>query len=178
MKKEKNVKGYTRKSKSGKMVNVKPYSAKYDSAEDIKKMKMTSKKGSGSEFADLKKSNKISEAISGGEQQLKELEDGLKSATSSEQKNRYEKEIKAQKEFISQLKSGKSLKVATSKASKILKGESPKSKKECSSKPKQTSLSFGDEFKKRRSAPKDKQYRIPFEKGDKIHNSRLNKSKK
>ena len=95
---------------------------------------MTSKEGSGSEFADLKKSNKISEAISGGEQQLKELEDGLKLATSSEQKNRYEKEIKAQKEFISQLKSGKSLKVATSKASKVLKGDFGKFKKECSSK--------------------------------------------
>lgn len=49
MKKEKQVKSYSRKTKSGKMVTVKAHTAKYDSAEDIAK-EILKKKGAGSEL--------------------------------------------------------------------------------------------------------------------------------
>lgn len=55
MKKEKVVKQYTRKTKSGKSVIVKQHSAKYDSAEDMAKEAIKNKKGSGEEFTKKKK---------------------------------------------------------------------------------------------------------------------------
>lgn len=49
MKKEKQVKSYTRRTKSGKMVTVRAHSAKYDAADDLVKS-LLKKKGSGKEF--------------------------------------------------------------------------------------------------------------------------------
>ena len=49
MKKEKHVKSYTRKTKSGKVARVKAYSAKYDATDAIKQ-NMTRKKGAGNEL--------------------------------------------------------------------------------------------------------------------------------
>lgn len=56
MQKEKKVRSYTRKTKSGKTVTVKAHTAKYDAAEEIKKM--AKKAGAGSELADKKLSAK------------------------------------------------------------------------------------------------------------------------
>lgn len=49
MKKEKQIKSYTRRTKSGKTVTVRAHSAKYDSADDLVKS-LLKKKGSGKEF--------------------------------------------------------------------------------------------------------------------------------
>lgn len=49
MKKEKQIKSYTRRTKSGKTVTVRAYSAKYDAADDLVKS-LLKKKGSGKEF--------------------------------------------------------------------------------------------------------------------------------
>lgn len=49
MKKEKQIKSYTRRTKSGKMVTVRAHSAKYDAADDLVKS-LLKKKGSGKEF--------------------------------------------------------------------------------------------------------------------------------
>lgn len=49
MKKEKQVKSYTRRTKSGKTVTVRAHSAKYDAADDLVKS-LLKKKGSGKEF--------------------------------------------------------------------------------------------------------------------------------
>lgn len=57
MKKQKNVKGYVRKTKNGKIINVKPYSAEYDSAEE-KRKQLAKKKGAGDELENLKKKPK------------------------------------------------------------------------------------------------------------------------
>lgn len=57
-KKEKQVKSYTRKSKSGKQVQVKSYSAKYNSAEDMVKEALKQKKGAGKELLEAKKIRK------------------------------------------------------------------------------------------------------------------------
>lgn len=57
--KEKQVKSYTRKSKSGKQVQVKSYSAKYDSAEDMVKEALKQKKGAGKELLETKKNQKV-----------------------------------------------------------------------------------------------------------------------
>ena len=53
MKKEKQVRTYQRKTKSGKVVVVRAHKAKYDAAEDLKKS-ITKKKGSGLEMESLK----------------------------------------------------------------------------------------------------------------------------
>ena len=53
MKKEKQVRTYQRKTKSGKVVVVRAHKAKYDAAEDLKKS-ITKKKGSGLEVESLK----------------------------------------------------------------------------------------------------------------------------
>ena len=55
MKKEKAVKSYQRKGKNGKMVTVKSHSCSYESAEEMAKKAMASKKGAGSELASKKK---------------------------------------------------------------------------------------------------------------------------
>lgn len=57
--KEKQVKSYTRKSKSGKQVQVKSYSAKYNSAEDMVKEALKQKKGAGKELLETKKKQKV-----------------------------------------------------------------------------------------------------------------------
>lgn len=49
MKKEKQIKSYTRRTKSGKTVTVRAHSAKYDAADDLVKS-LLKKKGSGKEF--------------------------------------------------------------------------------------------------------------------------------
>lgn len=49
MKKEKQIKSYTRRTKSGKTVTVRAHSAKYDAADDLAKS-LLKKKGSGKEF--------------------------------------------------------------------------------------------------------------------------------
>lgn len=54
MKKEKNVKSYTRKSKTGKTVSVKSYSASYEGAEEKAKKKSRKSKGAGCELASKK----------------------------------------------------------------------------------------------------------------------------
>ena len=56
MQKEKKVRSYTRRTKSGKTVTVKAHTAKYDAAEEMKKM--AKKAGAGSELADKKLSAK------------------------------------------------------------------------------------------------------------------------
>ena len=56
MKKEKTIKTYQRRTKSGKMVTVKQHTAKYDAAE--KAREMAKKKGAGSELEELKKKGK------------------------------------------------------------------------------------------------------------------------
>lgn len=52
--KEKTVKQYTRKSKTGKTVTVKQHTAKYNSAEDMAKAALQAKKGSGKELQKVK----------------------------------------------------------------------------------------------------------------------------
>lgn len=54
MKKEKQVKSYQRRTKSGKTVVVKAHTAKYDAAEEKAKNEARSKKGAGDEFKDMK----------------------------------------------------------------------------------------------------------------------------
>lgn len=54
MKKEKTVKSYTRKTKSGKVVTVRQHTAKYDAAKEAQK-EMAKKKGAGSELEGKKK---------------------------------------------------------------------------------------------------------------------------
>ena len=49
MKKEEQIKSYTRRTKSGKTVTVRAHSAKYDAADDLVKS-LLKKKGSGKEF--------------------------------------------------------------------------------------------------------------------------------
>lgn len=56
MQKEKQVRTYQRKTKSGKVVVVRAHKAKYDAAEDLKKS-ITKKKGSGLEMESLKNEN-------------------------------------------------------------------------------------------------------------------------
>lgn len=56
MKKEKQVRTYQRKSKSGKLITVKAHTAKYDAAEKAKEM--PKKKGAGNELDELKKKKK------------------------------------------------------------------------------------------------------------------------
>ena len=53
MKKEKTVKTYQRRTKSGKIVTVRQHTAKYDAAEALKEA--TKKKGAGDELEALKK---------------------------------------------------------------------------------------------------------------------------
>ena len=55
--KEKTVKQYTRKTKTGKTVTVKQHTAKYNSAEDMAKAALQAKKGSGKELQKAKDSN-------------------------------------------------------------------------------------------------------------------------
>lgn len=55
MKKEKTIKTYQRKTKSGKMTTVKQHTAKYDSAEDMAKEAMKKKTGAGKELEKRKK---------------------------------------------------------------------------------------------------------------------------
>lgn len=55
MKKEKTVKAHSRKTKSGKTVQVKQHSAKYDSADDMAKKAMLAREGAGKELAKRKK---------------------------------------------------------------------------------------------------------------------------
>ena len=55
MKKEKTIKAHTRKTKSGKTVNVRQHKASYEAAEDIVKDALRKKKGAGEELASRKK---------------------------------------------------------------------------------------------------------------------------
>lgn len=55
MRKEKTVKAHSRKTKSGKTVQVKQHSAKYDSADDMAKKAMLAREGAGKELAKRKK---------------------------------------------------------------------------------------------------------------------------
>lgn len=55
MQKEKQVKTYQRRTKSGKMTTVKAHTAKYNAAEDIAKEIIKKKKGAGKELEELKK---------------------------------------------------------------------------------------------------------------------------
>lgn len=61
MQKEKQVKSYTRRTKSGKTVTVRAHTAKYDAAEEVKKA-LAKKKGAGDELED-KKSKKAMDLI-------------------------------------------------------------------------------------------------------------------
>lgn len=54
MKKEKQVKTYQRKTKSGKITTVKAHTAKYDAAEDMAKKAILARKGAGEEFKSKK----------------------------------------------------------------------------------------------------------------------------
>lgn len=59
MKKEKTIKAHTRKTKSGKTVNVRQHKASYEAAEDIVKDALRKKKGAGEELASrMKKEDK------------------------------------------------------------------------------------------------------------------------
>lgn len=62
MKKTKEVKSYTRKTKGGKTVTVKAHSASYDSAEDMAKNALKTKKGAGKELM-TKTKNKSAENL-------------------------------------------------------------------------------------------------------------------
>ena len=63
MKKEKTVKQYTRKSKTGKNVTVKQHTAKYDSAEDIAKEALKRKNDAGAELESRKKKVKVAKPV-------------------------------------------------------------------------------------------------------------------
>lgn len=63
MKKEKTVKAHTRRTKSGRTVQVKQHSAKYDSADDMAKKALQSKKGAGEELNKRKNINDIEEFL-------------------------------------------------------------------------------------------------------------------
>ena len=82
MKKEKQVKSYTRKTKAGKVVTVKAHTAKYDAAEAAKEaLKGAAKKsGAGSEYARTSKGWKKPEDID--TEEWKDLMDTLNSYTS------------------------------------------------------------------------------------------------
>lgn len=69
MQKEKQVKSYTRRTKSGKTITVRAHTAKYDAAEEVKKA-FAKKKGAGEELED-KKSKKAMDLID----ELKDLHD-------------------------------------------------------------------------------------------------------
>lgn len=80
MKKEKTVKTYQRRTKSGKMVTVKQHTAKYDAAEAAKEM--AKKKGAGEEFDVRKNASQmdidIDEFLSGVKARSKEEREKLK----------------------------------------------------------------------------------------------------
>lgn len=61
MQKEKQVKSYQRRTKSGKVVSVKAHTAKYTAAEEKAKESARSKKGSGEELEKLKEAKALSE---------------------------------------------------------------------------------------------------------------------
>ena len=73
MKKEKQIKSYQRKTKSGKMVTVKSHTAKYDAAE--KAREAAKKKGAGKEFEERKKKPVLLEIPFDKEEEKKVLDD-------------------------------------------------------------------------------------------------------
>lgn len=75
MKKEKQVKSYQRRTKSGKVVTVKAHTAKYDAAD---KKEMTKKKGAGEELEERKKAPRYTQMEIPFEEEKKKVEEEVK----------------------------------------------------------------------------------------------------
>ena len=87
MKKEKQVRTYQRKTKSGKLVTVKAHTAKYDAAEKAKEM--LKKKGAGNELDELKKKKGVQLELPFDEEDLeKKVEESVKETETPKKENK------------------------------------------------------------------------------------------
>lgn len=100
MKKEKSVKTYQRRSKSGKMVTVRAYSAKYDAAEAAKKS--SKKKGAGEELDSVKKKKSLlSEAKKAAKEEKNSIQKQEEETKYGRELSKEERKPKKAKETVS-----------------------------------------------------------------------------
>lgn len=91
MKKEKQVRSYKRRTKSGKIVTVKAHTAKYEAADDEKAKEVSKKPGAGKELEERKKKAPVQLEIPFGKEEEKKVLDDVKGEEKKSSKKSSEK---------------------------------------------------------------------------------------